>query len=479
MAKFISFGGYSKFYNYLLLFILSKIIYDFVFGLELKNSNFEKAKFISTYLQEKLSNHSLMHDIFCYIGIFFLSFTTFKIQNCLNKKKIVQPSNKKEIERHSSFVELIHNEVEDNLSENYSTIEVIAIIILWVIEEQLMKIYYKFGLEDLDFWTLELLIISLISSKMFHTQIHRHQKLAIIFSSIFCTLLKIIALILNYKSSENTEKTKNGLQNEFLIPIGIISFLFIAFLRSYVNCKIKDFMDLKYISHSKLLMTYGLIGLSITSIFCLITTFIKCYEGKIDTQKLNICKVTENDQTYYYDSFSIYFKLLFGNNTINNPINNTKNKVEEIVIEFIEVPIGIISNFFAVYLYVLIIKILTPVHIICSYSLYYLILQISLLINNRCFSGYYFIGTYENTTKKGTKFIFDTVADGLSFLIILVYLELIELNFCGLDYNLKKHIARRGTEDSINNILNKDDDEDEEDENNLERQNNEELNELK
>ena len=38
--------------------------------------------------------------------------------------------------------------IEDNLSENYSTIEVIAIIILCVIEEQLMKIYYKFGLED-------------------------------------------------------------------------------------------------------------------------------------------------------------------------------------------------------------------------------------------------------------------------------------------------------------------------------------------
>jgi len=282
--------------------------------------------------------------------------------------------------------------------------------------------------------------------------------------------LKIIAFILNYQSSENTEHIINGLNNKLLIPIGIVSFLFIAFLRSYVNCKIKDFMDLKYISHSKLLMTYGLIGLSITSIFCLITTFIKCYEGVKDTQKLNICKVTENDQTFYYDSFSIYFKLLFG---------NKNDKVKEIVIELIEVPIGIISNFFAVYLYVLIIKILTPVHIICSYSLYYLILQISLLINNRCFSGYYFIGTYENTTKKGTKFIFDTVADGLSFLIILVYLELIELNFCGLDYNLKKHIARRGTEDSINNILNKDDDEDEEDENNLEGQNNEELNELK
>ena len=41
------------------------------------------------------------------------------------------------------------------------------------------------------------------------------------------------------------------------------------------------------------------------------------------------------------------------------------------------------------------------------------------------------------------KFILDISCDFLSFIGFTVYLELIELNFCGLNYNLGRHISIR------------------------------------
>jgi len=43
--------------------------------------------------------------------------------------------------------------------------------------------------------------------------------------------------------------------------------------------------------------------------------------------------------------------------------------------------------------------------------------------------------------------------------MILVFLEIIEINACGLNENLKKNIQSRGTIDSSLNIENDDDDE--------------------
>ena len=56
------------------------------------------------------------------------------------------------------------------------------------------------------------------------------------------------------------------------------------------------------------------------------------------------------------------------------------------------------------------------------------------------------------------------LAEVFNFLGTLIYLELIELNFCGLNYNLRKNILKRSSDDSKieldnnNNVENEEED---------------------
>ena len=45
------------------------------------------------------------------------------------------------------------------------------------------------------------------------------------------------------------------------------------------------------------------------------------------------------------------------------------------------------------------------------------------------------------------KFLLDESVDIASILGLLIYLEMIELNFCGLSYNLRKNIIIRGKDE--------------------------------
>ena len=49
-----------------------------------------------------------------------------------------------------------------------------------------MDLFYKCGLRDLDYWMLELIIVSRLIERMFHLEIYKHQKFGIYFNIIFC-----------------------------------------------------------------------------------------------------------------------------------------------------------------------------------------------------------------------------------------------------------------------------------------------------
>ena len=53
---------------------------------------------------------------------------------------------------------------------------------------------------------------------------------------------------------------------------------------------------------------------------------------------------------------------------------------------------------------------------------------------------------------KYSKFIVDILCESLSFIGFLIYLEIIELHFCGLQYDLKKYIIRRSIKDIDGNF---------------------------
>ena len=79
----------------------------------------------------------------------------------------------------------------------------------------------------------------------------------------------------------------------------------------------------------------------------------------------------------------------------------------------------------------IIIKVLGPEYLICSDSILYFLIKTITLI-------YRII-----TNELNSEFIFDFLSQIFSILGTIIYLELIELNFCNLNYNLKSNINKR------------------------------------
>ena len=113
---------------------------------------------------------------------------------------------------------------------------VLLIVFLWIVEEYLF-IFYIFILGGLDSWFLELLIVCFLAREMFVIQIYKHHKLALAISS-FPFILKYISIIL---SSKLEKKTSNlvYIKHVWMIPIGILIYLILAIIRSFVILAIK------------------------------------------------------------------------------------------------------------------------------------------------------------------------------------------------------------------------------------------------
>ena len=91
----------------------------------------------------------------------------------------------------------------------------------------------------------------------------------------------------------------------------------------------------------------------------------------------------------------------------------------------------------------MIIKYYTPIHVIFSYPVQFFIEKTFLLI----FTAIFFPDELFSKQNQLKKFLLDESGDIASIIGFLIYLEMIELNFWGFNYNLKKNIINRGESD--------------------------------
>ena len=99
----------------------------------------------------------------------------------------------------------------------------------------------------------------------------------------------------------------------------------------------------------------------------------------------------------------------------------------------------------------MIIESLTPIHLIFSFPIYYLLNKSYLSVINVIKNGSAFV---EGIKYVKEKCILDFCSDFISILGYLIYLDIIELNFCGLDFNLRREILQRGDKDKKRAQLN-------------------------
>ena len=82
MVKKIDFGKYNKYYNYILFAIIFHLLFNIAYGMNYYDI-FIELRFFYTNDQSIFSKHALIHNIFCYFGVFILSIFFF----ILEKKK--------------------------------------------------------------------------------------------------------------------------------------------------------------------------------------------------------------------------------------------------------------------------------------------------------------------------------------------------------------------------------------------------------
>ena len=291
MKKYITFGKFNAYYKFIISSVVFKLVYNLLFGVQIGYST----QLLRLLPENDLVDHSLIHDLFNYLGIFIISLILLLCDKIYYKKNVKEPEVKSK-----QRISLIHNEVDFDIIDGKLCIKLLLITFIWVLMEQSEKIYYYCTLNDLDYWPCEMLILAYFCKKMFGKKLYKHQKFSIFFILIVGSLLKFGSFII---SLHIDDQDILFIQRKFWIPLGIIFFLIIIFFRSYVSCKLKWIIDYKYIFIIKLMILYGFSGIIVNSLICIIATYNECHS--------DMCAIKSSDgPERHYESFLIYFEKM-------------------------------------------------------------------------------------------------------------------------------------------------------------------------
>ena len=330
---------------------------------------------------------------------------------------------------------LIYNELDIKMEFGVKENDIFLFVNIFflVIRDLLEEILPKFGATMFTYWMFEMLYYELFHSRLFKTKIYRHHIFSFIFILSSTCILKSVNIIINF--ANNTDDAKFFENRKWLIPTSIIVYFLFRVFKTYTFSNIKYYFDKRVISITNFMLIYGIFGFISTLIGALISTLVPCGDDTLPELSKKICSITENNLTsYYFDSYSIYHEKL-----------SSKYFTAKIFIIIIRSALNFASTqyIFAIY------KNLSPIYYICMNRLNVLILIILWFINS-------LINNDNSDTYKTTNII-DIVLLVFYLLGSIIYLEFIELNFCGLNFYTKRNIKRRANTEfyySIENIGN-------------------------
>ena len=292
-----------------------------------------------------------------------------------------------------------NNELED--ITNIKIYKLIFISIVEYIQNFLLFYgYVKFPTNSSIFlWSVDILSIHFLSKCFLSSSIHRHHILCLVIFSFFDVYISIIVI---------TSPTFNYWQILFLISNN--------FLYSFKLVYCRRLMEYNFISPYKLCYTIGYINLIMNILTLIIFTY---FDEKYDIP---------NNIKEFIDNLFIY---------LNKVSDETlPSRLREIFFIFFYIVAVGLNNIF---LYLTIIY-LSPYHYLMTKILLSFGVNIVFLIMFHISIDYITIITL--------------CIYALSFFILFIFLEIIELNFCDLNKNTKEQIIKR-TLDKSNTFINK------------------------
>ena len=342
-------------------------------------------------------------------------------------------------------VSLIHNDLYEDITYN-SFWYIILSCFLIDSKEFLNKILYS-TYDTFDYFFLNLVIITLILKYFYKQRIYKHHMLSVIIVIIFSGTCLISCLFINNIIDDKQSDMKNIINNYQgdIYKIFILIFLYIIISISFCSGIVlqKNLMENKFVSPYKMIFYKGIVGIIQTIIGLIISSNLKCGKtekvAEMSYEKIFdffVC-LSHYEGNSYYDHFLSYF----------SSVENTSKETIIIILYFI-------FHFFTEFSLILINKFLSPTHYLIAESLYSLIhvplnylttasydeILSSLEKGDKKFN----IGNFYNAVVHtfGVK-ILKFIACFFDFLGYIIYLEIIELKFCGLNKNIKRNIEKR------------------------------------
>jgi len=390
MRKLISFGYFNKkyFIIFIIFLITGSIEFSLIYYIDKNTNN-----------TTKIRTNKLLGSTLTYIGQ-FLCFIPMIISKKYNSKKLSYQTknNKSSIE-----ITYIFNN-KDNLATFKDKILIIVICISLLINDIiniLINHLIKAGsiLFNQSFYFMEYLLLFLISKFIFKNNYYKHQNYSIIFIILFGLLKYLVKLY-----------TENNLKNNYRAVILVLMLQIIhAFIDSYTICNTKILMESKYLSPYLICSTFGLINGLISIIFYFFVTYTPCINS--------FCELKYNNKYYFDNIYSVFDNIS---------------------------SIEIFLNIYTIFqsgIYQILIYIVVNDFTVCHIFLFYQVLEFADTIVEL------------NNSDKNIFVICVLIIIGIfEIFIVLILLEIIELGFCGLNYNTKRNIKDRALNEL--NLLN-------------------------
>lgn len=487
----IGIGKLTKYHRYLLIAIICQFISDYSLGLNKMNKNAKEINIIFRFYA-KLNQHKLVKVFIEFLGFIFSGIILYFIYNILEGKTGNRKSMAKVQRQREKYLEN---------KKNYNYLEVLFIGFFISFNKIIVNLANNFLALENDFWVLELISITIFSYLILKMKIKNHHKAAIIII-IPIIFIDIASYLLPFTSSDNCNDeeckeiylTDNNLleiikiiseklKNRYLLIILIFLLFIIGIIsKDFSWVRAKYLMDIRGINPYKLLISTGLIGCILVTICSFMLSSYPCYtldvenfysnksyrkDNRIYNLSNEICFYTGKEQnesnvnlSFYYDNITYFF----------NSEYDLADKFEDKLELFLFIPLYFIMYTTIKIMNVMMIKYLDPNVI---------------LINKNCtffiegIINYFFIIKLDSNYLIPIKFLLGEIKHLISIISNIIYLEILELKFCKLDYDIRKSIVLRGEieSDSLIDILgNKDSETEHDNDNNNMNDNNTDLN---
>ena len=233
MAKYISFGEYNQMYKYIWLFVIIKLVNEYIFGY-----SFPEQIRPDIFNSVNYPSNKIVHYFFNYLGSFILSGFLYLYEK-LQKEKNVKPTIKLAPTLFKIKLEYYNQE-----SLKHKIKSILFYSIVYLISNDVTVIISGAGFDSLFYWEIDLFIIAFINLILFGYPIFTHKKLAIIIVSVFSSLIHIITTFIYLFDDKYNLFYKNHI---IIIPIITITYPLLSIIRFYAICKIKWLLDYKFV----------------------------------------------------------------------------------------------------------------------------------------------------------------------------------------------------------------------------------------